>query len=153
MPKKPPLLPLLPAGDADGEEVAPTETVAPSWLSFAFSVVPTAVLAGAAAAEATPNSSPAPSQSLEVRIGVLTRANPCSSKNLCTAWLRLLLSRSIAALCCVRGRMWQMSRRNSLVWACRGKRRGEGERKITKAMRRRAMEGTINGRRGVKARA
>ena len=63
----------------------------------------------------TRNSSPAPSASAAVMIGVLTQTNPCSLKKRWIAWAMVWRTRVTAPITFVRGRRCATSRRNSRV--------------------------------------
>ena len=64
----------------------------------------------------TRKSSPAPSQSLAVMMGVFTQTKPCSSKYRWIAWAIVLRTRAIAPNVFVRGRRCATVRRYSNVW-------------------------------------
>ncbi len=63
----------------------------------------------------TRKSSPAPSASEAVMMGVLTHTKPSSLKKRWMAWASVWRTREVAAITLVRGRRWATSRRNSIV--------------------------------------
>ena len=91
-------------------------TVPLSPSSFVFFSVPLPCSCVAAVSDITLNCSPAPSQSDEVRTGVLTSIKPFSSKYWRIEVEAACRTRNNAPNVFVRGRRWGISRRNSNEW-------------------------------------
>jgi hypothetical protein len=85
--------------------------------SFAKSTLPSGVRGRFCRSSVeTRNSSPAPSASEAVMMGVWIHRNPFSWKKRWIAWANVFLTRVIAPITLVRGRRCATSRRNSMVW-------------------------------------